>query len=86
MSSRSGVVAGSIPRKGHFAQNVPLGENARDTELAVHYRDGSHVVIQHLVNSVGDAGIERNCGDISVTKLKYAHAYLLSLPVLQPKS
>ena len=47
------------------------------TILAVDDRDGSDVVVEHLVNGVRYAGFQTYRCNLPITKLQHAHTHLL---------
>jgi hypothetical protein len=80
MSSRTEVVFGSVSAQRHFAQNVALRKNSRHTEFGVDHGHRSHMVVEHFVDGVGHAGIQRHRRNFPVTKFQHAHKNLLRQP------
>ena len=59
----------------HLAQDVALGKDASDPEFGIDHSDGSYMVVEHFIDSVGHAGIERHRRDFPVTKFQHAHKH-----------
>ena len=77
ISSRTGrgLRVGAAER--HFAQDVALGEDSGNPVFGVDYGYRTDVVVEHLIDGVGYAGLQRNRCDFPVTKFQHAHKYLL---------
>ncbi len=48
-----------------------------DAVLVIHNGNGTHVIVEHFVNCVGDSSLKPHRRDFAVAKFQYAHENLL---------
>src|ERR1700722_560234 len=61
----------------HSPQDVALGEDSRNAVLVVDDGYRAYMMVEHLVDGVGDGGLQTYRGNLPITKFQHTHSCLL---------